>query len=124
MDLKSGLPYWLIKSGLLATYPPLEQNTSCDVAVVGGGLTGALAAYFLAREGVDVLLVEKRDIGQGSTCANTALLLYELDTHLGELIERCGEATAVRSYQLGLEAIQAIESLVHGTLRSWRRSVA
>jgi sarcosine oxidase, subunit beta len=31
----------------------------CDVLVVGGGLTGCAAAYELAREGVDVLLVER-----------------------------------------------------------------
>lgn len=31
----------------------------CDVLVVGGGLTGCAAAYELAREGTDVLLVER-----------------------------------------------------------------
>lgn len=31
----------------------------CDTLVVGGGLTGCAAAYELAREGVDVLLVER-----------------------------------------------------------------
>jgi glycerol-3-phosphate dehydrogenase len=43
MKLRSGSAYWPIKNGLLATYPPLEQNETCDVAIIGGGITGSLA---------------------------------------------------------------------------------
>src|SRR4051794_32027031 len=32
-------------------------------AVVGGGITGAFAAYFLARRGVEVTLIERDDFG-------------------------------------------------------------
>ena len=30
-----------------------------DVLIVGGGLAGCATAYFLAREGVDVALIER-----------------------------------------------------------------
>jgi len=46
------------------------------------------------------LAAEKRDIGLGSTSASTALLQYEVDTHLSRLIELIGEKHAVRSYRL------------------------
>jgi sarcosine oxidase, subunit beta len=40
-----------------------------DVLVVGGGLTGAATAWFLAREGVDVVLIEQFDLNtQASGC--------------------------------------------------------
>src|SRR3954453_17216584 len=32
------------------------------IAVVGGGITGAFAAYFLARRGVEVTLVERDEV--------------------------------------------------------------
>jgi glycine/D-amino acid oxidase-like deaminating enzyme len=41
-----------------------------DVLVVGGGLTGAATAYFLAREGVDVLLIEQYDLNTQASGAN------------------------------------------------------
>ncbi len=111
MDLRSGHPFWLLKNGLLADYPSLKHEESCQVVVIGGGITGALVAYHLAREGVETVLVEKRDIGGGSTAASTALLQYEIDTELHDLIGTVGEAHAVRSYRLGLEAIDAVERL-------------
>jgi glycine/D-amino acid oxidase-like deaminating enzyme len=111
MDLTSGAPFWIIRDGLLATYPRLKQDRRCDVAVIGGGITGALVAHRFVREGIHVVLVEGREIGYGSTAASTALIQYEIDTHLGELIERVGETHAVRSYQLCQEAVRGIERL-------------
>ena len=36
---------------------------SVDVVVVGGGIVGASAAYFMARRGLSVALVEKGYVG-------------------------------------------------------------
>jgi sarcosine oxidase, subunit beta len=41
-----------------------------DVLIVGGGLTGAATAYFLAREGVDVLLIEQFELNSQASGAN------------------------------------------------------
>ena len=45
-----------------------------DVLVVGGGLTGCAAAYYLAREGVDVLLIEQHDLNVHASGANAGNL--------------------------------------------------
>jgi glycine/D-amino acid oxidase-like deaminating enzyme len=111
MDLRSGHPFWLLKNGLLADYPSLNHDESCEVAIIGGGITGALLAYYLVQEGVETILVDKRDIGTGSTAASTALLQYEIDTELHDLIGMVGKRDAVRSYRLGLEAIDTVEHL-------------
>ena len=95
MDLRSGHPFWLLKNGILANYPALEHDETCDVAIIGGGITGALVAHRLVQEGVNTVLLDKRDIGTGSTAASTSLLQYEIDTELAELISRVGEANAV-----------------------------
>ncbi len=99
MDLKSGYPYWAVKNGLMHPFPRLDGDTACDVAVVGGGITGALIADELHRHGHDVVVLEQRDVGWGSTSASTALLQYEIDTHLVDLARQYGQDDALLAYR-------------------------
>jgi len=111
VDLTSGTPIWPTLVGLPAAYPRLRRDRRCDVAVIGGGITGALVAHRFAREGIHVVLVEAREMARGSTAASTALIQYEIDTHLIDLIDRLGADRAVRSYRLCLDAVRGIEAL-------------
>ncbi len=111
MDLKSGYPFWAVRNGLMRAYPPLRQALRCDVLVIGGGITGALIADELARHGHDVAVVEQRDIGWGSSAASTALLQYEIDTHMVDLAKRYGEQAAVLAYRACADAIPALQAL-------------
>ena len=45
----------------------LEGENTADVAVIGGGLTGAATALCLAEKGVDVALLESRHFGWGAS---------------------------------------------------------
>ncbi len=116
MDLKSGYPWWAIRNGLLRAFPPLQRDLRCDVAVLGGGITGALIADELARHGHEVAVLEQRDIAWGSTAASTALLQYEIDTPMVDLAARHGEDAAVLAYRACAEAIPMLGRLA-GSLR-------
>jgi len=74
MDLKSYEPFWLIKNGLPASYPSLKHNATCDVLVVGGGITGSLIAHQCIQDGYDTILIDKREIANGSSSATTSML--------------------------------------------------
>lgn len=111
MDLKSGYPWWAIKNGLMHAFPPLQADLRCDVAVLGGGITGALVADELSGHGHDVVVLEQRDIGWGSTAASTALLQYEIDTHMTDLAKRYGEADALLAYRACADAIPMLQAL-------------
>jgi len=113
MDLRTSEPYWLLKSGLLNVYPSLQEDLKVDVAIMGGGITGALVAYYLSQAGLSVTVCDRRHIGMGSTCASTGLLQYEIDKPLFELTELVGEQHAARSYLLCLESIAKLGELTH-----------
>lgn len=114
MDLHSDAPFWLIKNGLLRCYPPLTDDVECDSVVIGGGITGALVADALTTAGLSVVVIDRREIAQGSTSASTALLQYEIDTHLQDLSRTHGEQAAVRAYRLCLDAIDEIQQRAEG----------
>jgi glycine/D-amino acid oxidase-like deaminating enzyme len=111
MDLSSDFPFWTVKHGLVHSYSALEGDCRCDAVVIGGGITGALVANSLVRAGVDCIVIDRREIGHGSTSASTALLQYEIDSPLHELIERRGRNDAERAYHLGVEAITGLREL-------------
>lgn len=111
MKLHEGAPFWLLLHGLRTTVPPLTADTRCDVAVIGSGVVGAMLASELASAGANVVLVDRRDLAQGSTAASTALLLYELDVPLHKLTALLGQEAARRAYRIGIESLDHLEQL-------------
>lgn len=105
MDLRSDYPFWLLDKGIIHSYPSLLKDIKTDIVIMGAGISGALAAWHLCHAGFKTVIVDKRHVGMGSTAASTALLQYEIDTPLSELIIKRGERDAVRSYLLCLKAI-------------------
>lgn len=105
MDLSSGYPFWLAKDGLPFDYHKLDKSVKADVVIMGGGISGALAAYHFMKAGIDCLVVDGRTIGLGSTCSSTALLQYEIDEPLCKLAGKIGLKDAERSYRLCADAI-------------------
>lgn len=111
MKLSSGLPFSLIRYGLPFNYPKLESDMKTEVVIIGGGISGALNAFYLTEAGIDCVVVDKRTIGLGSTAACTSLLQYEIDVSLNDLIAERGEQDAVRAYQLCNDAIYTMENI-------------
>jgi glycine/D-amino acid oxidase-like deaminating enzyme len=79
--------------------------------VVGCGITGALVAERLTRQGLDVVIVDRELPGRGSTAASTAMLLWEIDRSLTELTRLYGFERASRAYRASLDAVARLKSL-------------
>lgn len=112
MDLKTGCIFWRDRDRRPTAYPRLDRDLQCDVAIIGGGITGALAAYFLSKAGAHVIVLDRRSICTGSTPASTGLLQYEIDTPLLKLIELVGKSNAQRAYSLSMRSLRAFEELI------------
>jgi len=108
VDLKSGYPFWTVRSGLIGSFPALDRPIECDVAIVGAGLGGALIGRRLQLDGHRVVLIDRREVGWGSTAATTALLQYELDTEMRDLAARHGSDAAKVAYRSCAAALDAL----------------
>lgn len=103
---------------------PLSGRMQADVCIVGAGYTGLTTALELAKTGVNVVLLERQEIGFGGSGRNaghctptfTHYSLPELRSMLGEpfaerLIERQTRAndrvsSMIRDYQIDCEWVQ------------------
>ncbi len=111
MDVRSNEPYWLIVNSLPQSYPSLQKSISSEVLIIGAGITGALMAYKLVKAGKKVVMVDRRDICNGSTAASTSMLQYEIDVPLHKLIDQVGLTCAVSSYQNCEKSIKEIKKI-------------
>jgi len=76
----------------------------CEVLVVGGGPSGAAAAYWLAEAGHDVLLVEKKQYPREKTCGDglTPRAVKQLnDMGLAQALEKHHRFGGLRSLAFG-----------------------
>ncbi len=119
MHLRRGELLWPNLPPRLESEPihcaPLAEDIRCDTLVVGSGITGALIADSLVDAGRDVVVIDKRQIMGGSTPASTALLQYEIDTPLLDLIGLHGRRSASSAYLASLQAIKDFRTLIDRT---------
>jgi glycine/D-amino acid oxidase-like deaminating enzyme len=87
-----------------------RQHTA--VAVVGGGITGALVAHAFASAGISTMVLEAALVGRGSSAASSALLLKEPDRELTELMKRYGSGNSRRIWELSLQSVDQLVALL------------
>ena len=67
----------------------MPDSLSCDVLVLGAGIAGAGAAFYLGSQGVDAILVEREHPASGPTGASSAIChLWYLEPELSQLARR------------------------------------
>ena len=92
-------------------FPSLEDDASCDLAVIGSGIAGLSSAYEAARCGAQVLIIDRGEITSGMTARTTAHLVSEIDDRYFELINAVGEDGARLFHESQVAAINRIEAI-------------
>jgi len=77
-------------------YQYLTKDIETEVAVIGGGVTGAIVSYYLSKNSIPNIIVEKGRIAHGSTSITTSLLQYELDSNCTELTKYMTEQNVIK----------------------------
>ncbi|GGG48561.1 NAD(P)/FAD-dependent oxidoreductase [Epilithonimonas arachidiradicis] len=111
MKLKSPEPFWLVKDGLKHSYPSLRENIETEILIIGGGITGSLLAHQMIKDGYKTVLVDRREIGNGSTSATTSMLQYEIDIALFKLSEMIGQDGAEKAYWACYNSIDDLQKI-------------
>jgi glycine/D-amino acid oxidase-like deaminating enzyme len=108
--LRLNRPIWLDRDRTAGAprFPRLSSRLDVDVAIIGGGVTGAAVAWRFAEAGARVALVDAARIGRGSTAASTALLMQEPDEDFAILAAKYGRNRARRIWQASRAATREL----------------
>ena len=100
-----GVSFWWQQVGLPVPTDRLEGDITCDVAIVGGGLTGLWTAYYLheADPTLDIRVLEARFAGFGASGRNGGWLSSEL-AGSARTYERAAGADGVARLRSALRA--------------------
>jgi glycine/D-amino acid oxidase-like deaminating enzyme/nitrite reductase/ring-hydroxylating ferredoxin subunit len=96
----------------LRLMPPLAEDASADVCIIGAGIAGMTTAYLLALEGRRVIVLDDGAVGGGETGRTTAHLSNALDDRYHALERLHGQRGARLAAASHTAAIDWIESVV------------
>lgn len=102
---------WIVDSGE-TNYPKLNENIETEVCVIGGGIAGAVTAYLLRKDGVDVTVLEKDRICMGVTANSTAKLTSQHGLFYKYLADENGLEFAKKYLESNEEGIHLAERII------------
>lgn len=111
-NLRTGHSVWSAMAHAHPRTRPLDHGLRCDIAIIGAGISGAFMAHALSRVSDDVVVLDRREPGMGSTHASTAMLQFEIDTPLTVLAEKRGFDQAKRAWLRSWRATQDMIRLI------------
>ena len=107
--------YWADTVNQPSVSPSLKGSVHTDVAIIGGGYTGLLTAYYLASEfDVDVCVIEANTVGFGASGRNAGFVLKG-SGRLGysQMAKLWGIDTAKGIYHEFSQAVERVDSLIN-----------
>lgn len=100
------------KETKISPHPPLKQDITTQVAVIGCGLAGALIAYFLKQKGKQVIILEASEIGSGQTKHTTAKITSQHNIVYSKLIKDFGIEKATQYAMANQQAISEYKKII------------
>lgn len=99
-----------MKNKVYSQYPWLGYDESCDVLVIGGGLTGAFCLYNLSQNGINAVMVTQKPVGFSSNCTQS-ISQYGNEIMLTEICKKHKKEEGVAYFKECEKALNEIEKL-------------
>ena len=102
---------WLLNSKI-QKFESLNNNLNADVCIIGAGIFGLSCAYYLAKSGLNVIILEKDSIGEKTTGHTTGKITSEHGLFYNYLVNSFGETFAHDYLFANEEAIENIKNII------------
>lgn len=105
--------FWLDSIENKTKFNKLENDISTDVCIVGAGIFGLTCAYYLIKQGYNVVLLEKeKDIASKTTGHTTAKITSQHNLIYKYLIDSLGKSMAKKYLYANQDAIENIAKII------------
>ena len=104
--------YWIQSTKNLKLNEKITNNYETDVCIIGAGLAGLNTGYYLAKEGVNVIILDKDNIGQKVSGNTTAKITLQHNLIYDYLIKSFGTDFAMKYFKSNKEAISNIKKII------------
>ncbi len=93
--------------------PKLAHDIECDYLIVGGGITGVSAAYFLTKAGQkNVVLIEKHHVASGATGMAAGTLVLQGEKDLEDVMHDHGKQKAKMYWNEVYAGMKSLQQLI------------
>ena len=104
--------YWLSSTKKIEIEKQIDNNYVVDVCIVGAGITGLSTAYYLAKNGLKVIVVDKSEIGEKTSGHTTAKITLQHGLIYNYLINTFGFNYALNYFKANEKAILNIKNII------------
>lgn len=109
LDLRGGRHCWReAPSEIASDIPP----HTCEVAVIGAGIMGAMIGQTLSQAGFNVTLLDRRAPATGATAGSTALVMWGADVPLTHLSKFLGNERAGTRWRAVKSAVETLNDRI------------
>jgi glycine/D-amino acid oxidase-like deaminating enzyme len=109
-----GTEYWAERTAASRrpVHPPYRGQREADAVVIGGGLTGATAAYLFAAAGLRVVLLEAGRLASGSTAGSLGVIVPQPDASYPAVEAAVGRRAARTAWEIARRSSLDLMSLL------------
>ena len=104
--------YWIESTKELNVKKQIDNNYIADVCVIGAGIAGLSTGYYLAKQGLKVIILDKYGIGEKTSGNTTAKITYQHGLIYDYLINSFGIDFAYNYLEANKKAISNIKEII------------
>ncbi len=102
--------YWYLCPN---TLPPLTQDLTVDIVIVGGGMAGITAAHEAHKRGLRVALLEKAFVGAGASGRSSGFITPDAEFSFADLVRMHGEKNSKHIWGFIDRGVQIIAQTIN-----------
>lgn len=95
-----------------SNYDSHQKSITCDVCIVGAGISGLSTAYWLKKEdpNLKIVIIDKSTLGNGATGRNAGFITCGSVEHFNRMVSKYGEKRALEIWQFAEKNMELLQS--------------